>query len=143
MTVLKCENCEKEIHWRGKAQRAERARGWTATGKSKWGKQYDRRSGWAWWCPDCRLARDAKITSLPEPVIKALKARGNGDLPEPGPRMVDVAGAPGKQLDIDVAAFHIANGLLMRNWIVESISAMDLERVILAILEDKSGEAKR
>lgn len=53
--IRKCENC-------GTERRKGECQGWVGglglgeNGRSKYGKQYDKRSGWAWWCtmPVCQ-----------------------------------------------------------------------------------------
>lgn len=57
--ILKCENCGREAH------RIDAA-GWTGglglgkNGRSKYGKKFDKKGGWAWWCtmPTCQQVKD-------------------------------------------------------------------------------------
>lgn len=39
--------------------------GWTGNGKrSKYGKRFDRRAGYAWWCPNPECQRQAELSCL-------------------------------------------------------------------------------
>lgn len=59
--IRKCENC-------GQERRKGECTGWVGglgagkDGRSKYGKQYDKRGGWAWWCtmPDCQWAHQRR-----------------------------------------------------------------------------------
>lgn len=82
MQVAKCEGCEKEVKF--ETYKHDWPVGWVLTGKSRWGKEYHRRSGWAWWCPECdkrEICRDKMLDKLPIPVQRALRRRGRFHTP--------------------------------------------------------------
>lgn len=61
MAQHKCENCGLEICWKTLEEKGEVAAGWTGTGqRSKYGKKWDKRGGFAWWCPSpvCQEAKE-------------------------------------------------------------------------------------
>ena len=63
MSQHKCEVCGTEIQWSTKTQRGRVARGWTGSGSSKWGNDYDK-NGIAWFCPGPRCQFEKNKTDL-------------------------------------------------------------------------------
>lgn len=70
MHIAKCEGCGKEVQFR--TYRNNWPEGWVQTGMSQWGKTYHRRSGFAWWCPDCYGAHSYLPRALPRAARRAL-----------------------------------------------------------------------
>ncbi len=64
MTMHKCENCGKEVRWIGRKQRGQYCAGWVGSCKSRWGKQYDRGRGMAWWCPASDCQEQKRLNTL-------------------------------------------------------------------------------
>jgi hypothetical protein len=52
MHTAKCEICETEVQFA--TYKHDWPKGWTQSKRSRWGKKYNQKSGWAWWCPRCQ-----------------------------------------------------------------------------------------
>ncbi len=68
MHTARCEWCGKTVQF--KTYKWNRPEGWSHTGKSRWGKRYDKRGGYGWWCPEHRTM--LAFHHLPEPAQRAL-----------------------------------------------------------------------
>lgn len=68
MHIAKCEWCGTTVKFH--TYRGDWPEGWSLTGRSRWGKRYHRRSGWAWWCPNHR--DKIQFLHLPEAARRAL-----------------------------------------------------------------------
>jgi hypothetical protein len=85
--TAKCELCEAETHF--DTYKRDWPAGWSQTGRSRWGKKYNKQRGYGWWCPKCIMIIGVSFTHLRTSLIS---------LP-PGLRECILAHLPGLSTD--------------------------------------------